>query len=604
MRREHFAPGFGPVHPYGPGADVYGGPGVPYGPAPAPYGPYGPGPYGYGDFGGYGHAADHYADEYYSHMPGGRAHAPYHFNPWHYPKPPQTEAEADKSMGPEEAFFHRKPKEQEEEPKPSGTAKKGGQKSNYATAYLGAETTPYEFAHPEAIHHDMVMLHGKEHHPAAHFEEGYWNLRDHQPHLYDEGHFAGEEHGAYHYVEPALTHHMGHYYSYEDDREHYPQHVDEHHNVHGIEIRPDDWRSDHHTIWHPDTYHVAPGHASHHSIHGDDYNHDVNYHDGHALMGQIEHEYDELFHELEGRTLHGVEHKTVHYPEMSITARDIGPQHGIVDYRDAPRPAGSHSAADYRDVKGGYGAIYSAEKVGGGYDHHPAGNPDLARSTDPVHFYDGHTSHSTPVLHATTPVTEVHETTTVIKPANDAKDSAENWLPYGDAYLPTHAEHHSVHGDDYNHDVNYHDGHALMGQIEHEYDELYHELEGRTLHGVEHTTVHYPEHSVVQPDVMPRHGIVDYRDAPRPAGIASPADYRDVSGGYGAIYSAEKVGGGYSHPFATPDLARHTDPVHYYDGHTSHTPGILHEALDVGHVAHTVVPMANEVEKKLDELLQ
>ena len=124
-------------------------------------------------------------------------------------------------------------------------------------------------------------------------------MKDHQPHLYDDGHFRGEEHGEYHYVEPERTHHMGHYYAYEDSREHYPQHVDAHHNVHGIEHRPDDWKSDHHTIWRPEIYHHIPDHSYdgdftlHDKYHHDhDYNHDVEYHDGHALMGQIEHEFD------------------------------------------------------------------------------------------------------------------------------------------------------------------------------------------------------------------------------------------------------------------------------------------------------------------------
>ena len=66
------------------------------------------------------------------------------------------------------------------------------------------------------------LVHGYEHHPDAHFSQGYWDLKDHVPHISDEGHFAGEEHGEYHYVEPERDHHMGHYYAYRDEREHYP----------------------------------------------------------------------------------------------------------------------------------------------------------------------------------------------------------------------------------------------------------------------------------------------------------------------------------------------------------------------------------------------
>lgn len=84
------------------------------------------------------------------------------------------------------------------------------------------ELTPYEHKHPEAVHHEKVLLQGQEHHPSAHSDMGYWNLPGHEPYIGAEGHYSAEEHGEYHYIEPERTHHMGHYYSYEDQREHYP----------------------------------------------------------------------------------------------------------------------------------------------------------------------------------------------------------------------------------------------------------------------------------------------------------------------------------------------------------------------------------------------
>mmetsp|Transcript_6507 Transcript_6507/g.7784 ORF Transcript_6507/g.7784 Transcript_6507/m.7784 type:complete len:293 (+) Transcript_6507:1414-2292(+) len=236
----------------------------------------------------------------------------------------------------------------------------------------------------------MVMMHGQEHHPAAHFEQGYWNLRDHQPHLGDEGHFAGEEHGEYHYIEPERTQHMGHYYNQEDEREHYPQHVDQHHNVHGIEHRPDDWKSDHHTIWNKDTYHYAPDHSFEgdfnlrehhgepHNEHGQDYTHDVKYHDGHALMGQVEHEYDELFHELEHKTLHGVEHHDVHYPEMSLKDVDKDGHEGVTDFRAESTKDDHHTYEDQH-----YGGHQDTT-----YDHEGGWHGDLSHGTR--HGYEGY----------------------------------------------------------------------------------------------------------------------------------------------------------------------------------------------------------------------
>ena len=103
--------------------------------------------------------------------------------------------------------------------------------------------------------------------------------------------------------------------------------MDQHHDVHGIEHRPDDWKSGHHTILPHDTYRYIPEHSFDgdfelHNEHSRDYTHDSNFHGGHGLMGQIEHEFDDLFHNMEHKTLHGIEHHDVHYPEMSLSDHD------------------------------------------------------------------------------------------------------------------------------------------------------------------------------------------------------------------------------------------------------------------------------------------
>ena len=88
------------------------------------------------------------------------------------------------------------------------------------------DETPYEHFHQEEMHQPKVMMSGHEHHPGAHFEQGYWDLPGHVASVDDDGYFSAEEHGSYHYIAPERSHHTGHYYAYADDREHYPQHVD------------------------------------------------------------------------------------------------------------------------------------------------------------------------------------------------------------------------------------------------------------------------------------------------------------------------------------------------------------------------------------------
>jgi hypothetical protein len=169
------------------------------------------------------------------------------------------------------------------------------------------------------------------------------------PHLGDEGHFAGEEHGEYHYIEPEKDHHMGHYYSYEDDREHHPQTVDQHHDTHGIEHHPDDWlthygehgdhgefdRNDFADEQHMGHDFSQDDFSEHHEgsklgDHHDDgsYVHDVEYHHGAELKRDIEHEFDELYHDLESRTQHGVEHHDIHYTTQHRSEQDAHPQEG------------------------------------------------------------------------------------------------------------------------------------------------------------------------------------------------------------------------------------------------------------------------------------
>ena len=134
----------------------------------------------------------------------------------------------------------------------------GERHANFAMT-VEDEETPYEHDHPMDRHTERELSRGYEHHPDAHFDQGYWDMKDHVPHLEDEGHFAGEEHGEYHYVEAERDQHLGHYYSYEDDREHHSQHVDQHHNTHGIEHHPDDWRHDTHAHYaHHDEYQYMP----------------------------------------------------------------------------------------------------------------------------------------------------------------------------------------------------------------------------------------------------------------------------------------------------------------------------------------------------------
>jgi len=397
---------------------------------------------------------------------------PFHYNPYHHPTPPKTKAEAEKHLGPEAALFYKemhdkKPQQQQPKAKDEKSSKK-----NFVTEYEDLDETPYEHDHPKERHATHKLMHGVEHHPKAHFEQGYWDLKDHVPHLEDEGHFAGEEHGEYHYIEPERTQHLGHYYSYEDDVEHHPQLSDEHHNVHGIEHRPDDWKHDTRTHWvHHDTYRHVPEHTytgfehelgidhhgdrhigqdfrhdvDAHGYHpGDSYKHDVEYHGGSALSHEVEHEYDELFHEIEQDTKHGVEHHDVHYQTVLPVARDDHPQKGT-DFHTT-------SHFDHHEY-----VEPAHHQYGNSYQHDVDFHGGAQLKTDVEHAFD------------------------------ELYHEIEAETKYG-------VEHHDIHSktyrNSYQHDVDFHGGAQLKTDVEHEYDELYHEIEAETKYGVEHHDIH------------------------------------------------------------------------------------------------------------------
>ena len=66
----------------------------------------------------------------------------------------------------------------------------------------------------------------------------------------------------------------------------------------------------------------------------------------------------------------------------------------------------------------------------------------------------------------------------------------------GDFWIPHAGDYHekaysSYHGDiNFDHDVNAHEGQALMAEIDHQFDDLFRNLNERTIHGIEHDDVH------------------------------------------------------------------------------------------------------------------
>lgn len=169
-------------------------------------------------------------------------------------------------------------------------------------------------------------------HRKAHADQGYWTTHDlipkwgEHPHtgsVMDHGHFRAEEHGAYHYVSPEETGHHNLYYAYGDAREFTPHHVDEYHDVHGVEHHPDDWiqaKPIHDTLFAAMHHDVNRHHSSEHdlarlahahSYAADDFNHDATFHSGSEMKRDIETEYDDLFHALEAGIRHPIEHSDV-----------------------------------------------------------------------------------------------------------------------------------------------------------------------------------------------------------------------------------------------------------------------------------------------------
>jgi hypothetical protein len=203
--------------------------------------------------------------------------------------------------------------------------------------------TPYEHHTLESPHHATPIV-GEDAHDFSHFDQGFWDLKGHEPHLGDHGHFAGEEHGMYHYVDRGVDGHHGTYYSYMDEQEHHPAHTSDYHSAFGVEHHPDDWITDvhhpevfvggahydpsHHTYYPadhfgehhyddhhlPHDYHHTDAHHPHYS--GDGYNHDSDYHFGTKMVHDIEHSYDDLFHDLESQFHHGVEHHETEYTSL------------------------------------------------------------------------------------------------------------------------------------------------------------------------------------------------------------------------------------------------------------------------------------------------
>ena len=93
--------------------------------------------------------------------------------------------------------------------------------------------------------------------------------------------------------------------------------------VHHPELLDSYWRGDHY-----DAHHVTAGDVVRHetTVHaypgGDAYGHEADYHEGARLMQDLEHEYDQWYHDLEAQTEHGAaEHHDV---ERHVLALDGG----------------------------------------------------------------------------------------------------------------------------------------------------------------------------------------------------------------------------------------------------------------------------------------
>ena len=263
--------------------------------------------------------------------------------------------------------------------------------------YAHHDETPFEH-HTGAFAHHGDAFHGEDHHPQAHFDAGFWDLQHHEPHLGDHGHFEGEEHGQYHHVDRGVDGHHGTYYSYYDEREHHPAHASDYHDTHGIEHHPDDWV---HDVHHPEVYdgshfyadsHLYGDHhqaGDHHLVgdshlhdattyHGDLYNHDSDYHGGTRMIHDIEHSYDQLFHDIESQLHHGVEHHEIEYTQIHPHHDEL--PHGT-DFHYDPHADYHHTV----ETTHGYPYAYA---YGHGHDDHAYthGHDD--------HHYDAHAIHA------------------------------------------------------------------------------------------------------------------------------------------------------------------------------------------------------------------
>lgn len=230
------------------------------------------------------------------------------------------------------------------------------------------DVTPHEWTHHEDPHH-ATAIHGEDRHPFAHAEQGYWELKGHEPHLGDHGHYAGEEHGEYHYLDRHVDGHHGTYYSYGDEQEYSPAHAADYHDTHGIEHFPDDWITDvdHHDSHHPyysrdhyaghhgDAHHLEGHDFAHHdtghpSYAGDLYNHDSEYHFGADMKHDIEHSYDQLFHDIERDLHHGVEHHDVE--TATFHSRHDDHPHDVDYHYDSPHHESHYDVHPYTHVTG------------------------------------------------------------------------------------------------------------------------------------------------------------------------------------------------------------------------------------------------------------
>ena len=489
--------------------------------------------YGYMPHGGYpGYAPPMYGSPYGPYPAYGQQFGyGYHPDPFHAPGFSQSGHD----FADHHDFYsheHEKPAASKSE---QGPAPSKGAKANFAAGdELGEEVTPFEFAHSDQQAHFDVPHHGAysadhDSYTTAHVDAG------HHGDFYGDG-YHGEHAYASHATVAAPLH--------------------------------DDWVTAYNPHGHdivsemPHTYDLNDHHG-HHVETDPDYNHDINYHDGHRLMGQIEHEYDQLFHELEHRTKHGVEHHDVQFVDRTLVDHNIDDPHHhdkhVHDFQ-AVTDQDAHWMAGHADGFG-YGDAHHGDYVAPAHgDYYHGDDYWYGEHSAPVH-------HGDHVVHEGEHHGNVHHGDFVH--GDDGHDLHETQDP------------------DYNHDINYHDGHKLMGQIEHEYDELFHELEARTEHGVEHHDISFVESTIVDhehddPQHHDKH-IHDFQAVP----------YHD--GHYGGHHNEH-----YDDAHHDDHYTGHADYTHGYhhgDYYASTHHGDYHHAAPVHAAAHHSAPVHHEAPK-------